>query len=335
MLKNPKVVLAIFFTSVLAWILIAPKEKKLVIYCTHDVVFSDRVIKRFHYETGIDVEPRYDTEATKSLGLTELIIKEAKKPRCDVFWNNEMLGTQDLQQRGLLEPYKGAGYARIPDKYKDPEGHWAGFAARLRMVVVNTRLMEATPEAIEEVLAGDLNKVAMAKPMFGTTLTHYTALWSLLGEEGLKAWHTDSRKRGLVEAPGNGPVVNLVGRGICKMGFTDTDDYFVGLANNLPLKALPARVGEKNQTICIPNTVAIIKGTKMRKEAEQFVDYVLSEPTELFLADSPAQQIPLGPRGGEVLSPELLDLIKWSEESIDLQELIDARNDVLAWLRTL
>ena len=104
MLKNPKIVLAILFIAMIGWIVLGPKETKLVVYCTHDAVFSAKVLQRFTYETGIKVEPRYDTEATKSLGLTELIIKEAKRPRCDVFWNNELLGTADLKERGLLDP---------------------------------------------------------------------------------------------------------------------------------------------------------------------------------------------------------------------------------------
>src|SRR5687767_9000769 len=64
-------------------------RNSLVVYCAHDAVFADAVISEFQQRTGIKVSPRYDTEATKSLGLTELIVREQSSPRCDVFWNNE------------------------------------------------------------------------------------------------------------------------------------------------------------------------------------------------------------------------------------------------------
>jgi iron(III) transport system substrate-binding protein len=67
-------------------------QDALVVYCAHDQVFSERILRRFEQETGIRVLPRFDTEATKSLGLTNLLISENKHPRCDVFWNNQVLG---------------------------------------------------------------------------------------------------------------------------------------------------------------------------------------------------------------------------------------------------
>src|SRR6185369_17457908 len=69
---------------------------KLVVYCAHDAEFAEAILKKFEFQTGIPVIVKYDTEATKSLGLTEQIIQDGAHPRCDVFWNNELLGTLDL-----------------------------------------------------------------------------------------------------------------------------------------------------------------------------------------------------------------------------------------------
>jgi hypothetical protein len=71
-------------------------REKLVVYCAHDAVFAEAILDDFEKQTGIPVVVKYDTEATKSLGLVEQIIQDGAKPRCDVFWNNEMLGTVDL-----------------------------------------------------------------------------------------------------------------------------------------------------------------------------------------------------------------------------------------------
>src|SRR5262245_38892031 len=80
----------------LAWQRFA--REKLVVYCAHDAVFAEAILDDFTRQTGIPVAVKYDTEATKSLGLVEQIIQDGAKPRCDVFWNNEMLGTLDLAE---------------------------------------------------------------------------------------------------------------------------------------------------------------------------------------------------------------------------------------------
>jgi len=49
---------------------ISQQDEALVVYCAHDAAFSEEILKAFEKKTGIKVEPRFDTEATKSLGLT-------------------------------------------------------------------------------------------------------------------------------------------------------------------------------------------------------------------------------------------------------------------------
>src|SRR5688572_23576024 len=65
----------------------------LVVYCAHDSVYSESILRGFEKRTGIPVSIRFDSEATKSLGLEEMLLREKDRPRCDVFWNNGPLGT--------------------------------------------------------------------------------------------------------------------------------------------------------------------------------------------------------------------------------------------------
>ena len=305
--------------------------EQLVVYCAHDAIFSRQVLDAFERRTGIQVDVAMDNEATKSLGLTRRIIAEAESPRCDVFWNNQMLGTVELAQRGLLEPYKGSGYQRIPERYKDAQGRYAGFAARLRVYIINTEKMEATEAAVGQALGGDLSRVAAAKPIFGTTLTHYAVLWDVLGEQAIRKWRTDWRQRGAVEAVSNGMVKDLVARGDCNLGWTDTDDFFLAQQQDKPVAMLPVRVGD-GQVICMPNTVAIIKGTKRLDAARKLVDFLLSQEVELMLARSRSGQIPLGPVDDKPLPPHVRQLRQWAVNSYNLTELHEARRGVLKWL---
>lgn len=307
----------------------------LVVYCAHDEAFARQILDDFERETGIRVAVKFDTEASKSLGLVNQIVREAKTPRCDVFWNNETLGTIDLARRGLLEPYKGPGYERIPDRYKDPEGRWCGFAARLRVWIVNTDRMTADPVAlngeIEEAFGDQVEEFTYAKPLFGTTLTHYCVLAAELGLDRLKELDARLREKAVMAAS-NGQTRDLVANGTCAFGWTDTDDYFGAVDSGKPVAMVPVAV-KPGRPICIPNSVAIVKGTRRRKDAERLVDYLLSRETELKLARSESRQIPLGDDFREAELPqEVRAFVVLAGQGADLSAAADAREEVLHWL---
>jgi iron(III) transport system substrate-binding protein len=76
---------------------------QVVVYTALDDVFSEPILADFARESGIEVLPKFDAESTKTLGLTTDLIAEAGRPRCDVFWNNEILNTLRLEAKGRAE----------------------------------------------------------------------------------------------------------------------------------------------------------------------------------------------------------------------------------------
>ena len=66
---------------------------EVVVYTALDEGFSRPIFADFEEETGVEVRPKFDTEATKTVGLTQAILAEEARPRCDLFWNNEILNT--------------------------------------------------------------------------------------------------------------------------------------------------------------------------------------------------------------------------------------------------
>ena len=305
------------------WWMQGTARDPLVVYCAHDAIYAEQLLHEFEERSGIDVVIRFDSEANKALGLVNLLIRESAHPRCDVFWNNQLQGTLDLQERDLLLPYQGSGFERIPHRFKDPEGYWVGFAGRLRMFIVNTDNVNVPiEETIDQLPVGDLSRMAVAKPLYGTTRSHYTV-----------QWHRDMRDRGVHEVAGNAMVKNLVAAGKCDLGWTDTDDYFVAVDEELPVDAFPIRLDD-GATICVPNSVSIIRGSSRVAEARRLVDFLLSEETELALARGKSRQIPLGPVSLDQLPDEVRQLKQWADESCDLTSLGDARAACIEWLKS-
>ncbi|QDT37347.1 extracellular solute-binding protein [Stratiformator vulcanicus] len=310
-------------------------QNRLVVYCSHDALYSQQVLDRFEAETGIHVDVKFDTEANKSVGFVALIRSERDQPRCDVFWNNQVLGTVALAEEGLFHAYKGPGFERIPGRYRDPDGHWAGFAARLRVYIVNTDLMTASTEAIDERLAADPTDFVLAKPMFGTTLTHFSVLHDVWGPDQLRQWYEDLSRRGAQVVAGNSTTKNLVAEGKSAFGWTDTDDYFLAVDAGKPVSFVPVEIeadGNRRRTIAIPNSVAIVKGSSNLPAAKRLVDFLLSEQVELELSRSRARQVPLGSVDETQLSAEVLELMPLVKRGIALSGLAENREAVLSWL---
>jgi iron(III) transport system substrate-binding protein len=310
------------------------------VYCAHDAIFADTIFDEFARQTGIKVDVTYDTEATKSLSLVNRLKLEREHPHCDVFWNNEQVGTMDLARESLLEAYKGSGYERIPAVYKDPDGRWAGFAARMRVWIVNTQSLQPAREKVEQRFKEHPERCAIANPLYGTTLTQFSILWQLWGPEPLKSWRADLRKRGLREMAGNAPVKDAVAEGVCEVGWTDTDDFFEALDDKKPVAMLPLFVTDTKPgahapyTVIIPNTVGLIRGCEHRPEAQRLIDFLLSAETELMLAQSKSRQIPLGPVDSQQIPAEVRELAQSVSQGYDLRTLEKPRHECIEWLKS-
>ncbi len=130
-------------------------QSEVVTYVALDSEFSEPILAEFSRETGVRALPKFDIESTKTVGLTEAIIAERARPRCDVFWNNEILHTLRLEKLGLLESYDSPAAADFPAMYRSPRGLWYGFAARARVLIVNTEKIPADkrPRSIHDLVA--------------------------------------------------------------------------------------------------------------------------------------------------------------------------------------
>lgn len=306
---------------------------QLVVYCSCDAAIAEPVLARFREQTGITVDVRFDEEASKSLGLANLLIAERDDPRCDVYWNNQALGTDRLRREGVLQPYESPNAARIPAAFRDPRNYWTGFSGRLRVYLFHTDAVTPVDDLTADRLlqAAQLDRVTIAQPMFGTTLSHYAVLAAELGLDGLQNWHTSLQQRGIRQVRGNSMTRDLVAEGICDLGFTDTDDAFGAIDKGRPVTLRPVRT-PGGQTICLPNTVAIVAGCRHPEPARQFVDFLLSSEVELMLARASARQIPLGPIDDALLSDEVRQLREWSQEAVSLKPAADVHQEVLDWL---
>lgn len=267
------------------------------LYCALDQEHSERLVKRFQVDSGLVVKARFDTEASKTVGLVSALLDESARPRCDVFWNNELAHTVRLMQKGVLEPYSSPAAAEIPSRFKDPKGHWTGFASRARVLIVNTKLVQkdAYPQSVWDLIDPKWKgKCAIAKPVTGTTLTHFTALALALGTEAFARLTDGIKKNDVQILKSNGATMRQVASGELHWAFTDTDDFHVALSKGHPVACVFPDQGEKGiGTMLIPNSVAKIKGGPNPEAADKLIDFLVSTQVEGLLAAAKSAQIPV------------------------------------------
>ena len=288
-----------------------PSEPEVVIYTSVDQVFSEPIFKAFEEKTGVRVRAVYDVEASKTTGLVNRLMAEKDRPQADVFWSGEFAQTLLLKEKGVLSPYTAPNSRAIPADYRDPEAYWTGFAARARVLIVNTNLVQGRdlPKSIFDLLSTQwpADKIGLANPVFGTTATQAAALYSAWGGAKAKSFFEEVYKRGVRIVDGNSVVRDLVANGQLLFGLTDTDDAYGAKQKGLPVAIVfPDQGDQALGTLVIPNTVALIAKAPHATEARALIDFLLSPETEQQLIDSGWCHIPLHPglrpAGAEALS---------------------------------
>jgi iron(III) transport system substrate-binding protein len=274
------------------------KPADLVVYCSLDQEFSEPLIAEFERATGLRVDAQYDVERNKTVGMVQRIRAEAAHPRADVFWNNEIAQTIRLKQLGLTAAYVPAVAATLPETFKDPAGHWNGFAARARVILYRTDRPVRIPRTLDEMLEPEIARGgALAKPLTGTTLTNFTVLADLRGRPAAVAWLQRATASGLHWGSGNADVMRGVARGDFDWCFTDTDDAAKAIQDGYPVAVAMLEQGPPGQGgLLIPNTVCILANAPHRAAAERFVEWILRPETEAILAAAASRQIPLHPQ---------------------------------------
>ncbi len=310
------------------------EPERVTVYCALDDEFSRPLLDEFSKQTGIEVLTKLDTESTKTVGLAEAILAEAKTPRCDLFWNNEILHTLRLDRAGLLAEFDPPDGANYPPQFRSADGRWFGFAARARVLIVNTnRVAEARrPTSIRDLRDVQwYDRVGIAKPLFGTTATHAACLFATWGDDEAKEFFAGIKRNARIMS-GNRQVARAVANGELDFGLTDTDDAMVEVAAGAPVAIVYPDQGEGEVgTLFIPNTLAVIKGSPHEQNAKRLAAWLLTAEVEGRLAAGPSAQIPLHSdttAAAQVETPATVNAME-----VDFEKAADAWNEASAWLR--
>lgn len=309
-----------------------PSANEAVAYTSVDQVFSEPIFHQCEKSVGISVRGLFDTEETKSTGVLNRLIAEADHPQADVFWSGDPVRTFVLVERGLVEPYVSKAAEGLPASLRAEDGTWTGFAARARVLLVNTDLVDEAdrPTSIRDLADPKWKgRTAIANPLFGTTTMHVAALFAAWGDEKAKAFMRALEDNDVRVASSNGEVKRLVAAGEVAFGLTDTDDANEALGDGAHVAVVYPDQGGMGSLV-MPTTVVLIKGAPHPEQGKKLIDCLLSAPVEQQMAER-AAHMPL--RAGLELPPGVPSIESIEPMKVDYAQVAKTMEEIQPWLR--
>ena len=272
-------------------------QQQVVLYCSVDQQIAEPIIAEFEKQTGIDVLPRFDTEASKTVGLVQRLRAERESPTADVFWSSEIFHTIRLAAESMLVPYHSDTTETWPRLFADGDGRWYGFALRARVIAYNTNRVskEQAPKRLEDVLDPKWKgRLVMAAPEFGTTGGDVGSWFAHYGPQRATEILQRLADNDIRLVSGNSTAVRMVATGQADICFTDTDDVYAGRRNDWPI-AMNFLDQAGDGALAIPNTAGVIAGAPHPEQARRLMEFLLSRQLEEMLAQSHSHNTPIHP----------------------------------------
>lgn len=272
-------------------------QAQTVVYTSADQEYAEIVIREAEAATGQKIVAVFDAEASKTVGLERRLVAEKAQPKADLFWNSEFLRTYRLDKQGVLAATTVDKALGIPASVSS--AHSVGVGIRGRVIAVNTaQLKEADrPRRVED-LADPRYKgrLAIARPLFGTTSTHFAALHAKWGAARFTSFLQALKKNEVAILPGNGDVRDAVAAGRAAVGLTDTDDAIGAIKRGQPLAmVMPDQDGDGMFGVYM--TVALVQGGPHAAAAKKLLEYLAGEKSEQRLIELGAVQLSVRPNG--------------------------------------
>lgn len=304
---------------------------EVVVYVSEDRVFSEPILRDFERDTGIKVKAVYDTEETKSTGAMNRLIAEKDNPQADVYWANEPIRAIVLKRRGVSAPYFSPNAEGIPSNFKDPQGYWTCFSARARVLIVSgegempTSISAYTDKKWK-------NKSVIANPLFGTTTSWVSALFTIWGDDKAKGFMERMRENGVKLSTSNGESTTLVISKEFAFSLVDSDDTTNAIRSGKPVKQIyPDQEEGGLGCLVLPNVAVLIKGGPNPENGKRLIDYLLSPETERKLAFANCAQIPLH-KGVETPS-DVRKIEEIKTMKVDYESVTDKMLEIQRYLR--
>ncbi len=296
--------------------------KPLVVYSGRSEALVGPIFEQFEKDTGIELDVRYNS----SSALATQLLQERDDSPADVIFLQEIGYLTVLGNADLLQTLPPDMLNQVPERFQEDEGRWLGTSARARVLAYNTNLVkeEDLPKTLEELADPKWKGKLGWAPSNASFQAHVSALRTLWGEEKTEEWLKAMIEDKPTAYPKNATQVSAVGNGEIAVAWTN--HYYINILKqqnpNLPVKSYNFPTPHDAGNLLIVCGAGITQHTTNRKEAEQLLNYLISEPVqERFVNEVfeyPARQgIPVNPDVASLESIQFADVDQGSMADVE------------------
>lgn len=284
-IRGQLAVLSLFVLLILSSVLTSAcssSAEPLTLYSGRSETLVKPIIDKFIADTGVDVVVKY----AKTAELVSTLLEEGNKTPADLFFAQDPGGLGAIE--AMLAPLPKETLIAVPAWAKSDKGNWVGLSGRSRTVVYNTDNVK--PSDLPKTLDGFTDpkwtgRIGWA-PRNGSFQTMISAMRHLWGDEKTKEWLTGMVINDAKEYSNNSTQVVAA----------DSGEIDIGLVNHYYLHRILAEKGSLNAknhhlneggpgSLMMVAGVGILNGSAHSKNAQKFVDYMLSDEAQKYFAE--------------------------------------------------
>ena len=260
-------------------------EESLVVYSGRNEELVGPIIQRFEEESGIEVQVRYGDTAE----LASTISEEGENSPAAIFFAQDAGALGAVGDRGLLRELPEDILARVEERFRDPNGRWVGVSGRARVVAYNTEALseEDLPRSILDFTDPEWRGKIGWAPTNGSFQAFVTALRLIEGEDTAREWLEGIRANEPRVYENNVAILEGVSSGEIQVGFVNHYYLLRKLAEegeNFPARNYYLENGDPGALVNVAG-VGILSSTQNTAEAEEFLNFILSEEAQQYFTD--------------------------------------------------
>ncbi|MDX1690401.1 MAG: iron ABC transporter substrate-binding protein [Acidimicrobiia bacterium] len=298
----------------------------LTVYSGRNEELVGPLLDRFTDETGIEIEVRYGD----SPELAATIREEGTNSPADVFFAQDPASLGAVAE--LLTPLPGSIVELVPARFSDATDRWVGVSGRSRVVVYDTRDVDAAelPDSVFDLTDPVWHGRVAVAPTNGSFVAFVAAMILTDGEDRTREWLEAMAAAGAPTYPKNSVIVAAVDDGEVDAGLVNHYYLFRRIAELGDVEAANHFLAGGPGALVMPAGVGILATTDQEADAQRFVEFLLSQEAQQYFSDE-TFEYPLLP--GVAADPALPPIETLAQPDIDLSALagaLDRATDLIA-----
>ena len=257
-------------------------DDPLTVYSGREEELVAPLLEQFTDETGIEVEVRYGDSAE----LAATIAEEGENSPADVFFAQDpgSLGSVDAQ----LAELPAETLERVDPQFRDADGRWVGTSGRSRVIAYNTDELseDEVPDSVFDLTDPRWKGRIGIAPTNASFQAFVTAMRLSKGDEATRQWLVDLKENDPKEYEKNALIVEAVAASEIDLGLVN--HYYLYLVKeeqpDAPVANHFLEAGDPGALVSVAGA-GVLASSDRTDDAEQFVDFLLSDAGQRFYVD--------------------------------------------------